>query len=152
MTKEFTKQETFDIVVGNLIKQGGPSSEVRGDDVAVCMYRSKEGRKCAAGWLIPDEQYSPTFENYAVVGIFDAKNLPLPSSSLEGFEILKGLENALAGHDLKFVSRLQDLHDSLSRSEDYLTLVPDSEWLKKFIYGAKTLAKQNGLKFSFDNE
>lgn len=50
-------QEQFDTVLFGIREQGGPSIE-RGD----CRYRAASGRKCAAGWLIPDEMYSSDLE------------------------------------------------------------------------------------------
>lgn len=55
-------QEVFDQSIGNLLKQN-KRSENR--DFGGCLYSSKvEGEvlKCAAGWLISDEEYNPEFE------------------------------------------------------------------------------------------
>jgi len=53
-----TNQEIFDTVYKGIIAQGGGSHEG-----SQCVYRHPEnGRKCAAGWLIPDELYLPAFE------------------------------------------------------------------------------------------
>jgi len=45
-----TPQEVFK----KLIEQGGPS-KAYWNSYAHCAYRGVEGRKCAAGWLLPDE-------------------------------------------------------------------------------------------------
>ena len=47
-----TLQEVFDTAVGGVVGQGGPSW----DGVRNCLYRGPNGRKCAAGWLISDDQ------------------------------------------------------------------------------------------------
>lgn len=52
-----TKQETFDFVVQHLYRQGRPA-----DDGYYCAYRTKDGLKCAAGCLIPDDMYSRRLE------------------------------------------------------------------------------------------
>lgn len=55
------EQLVFDTVAEHLLKQGKQSL---GDitDVNACMYRNNEGLKCAAGCLIPDDQYTPDIE------------------------------------------------------------------------------------------
>ena len=53
---ESSKQEVFDWVTYNLIKQGEQS--VKGND---CLYR-KDNLRCEAGWLLDDEDYSETLE------------------------------------------------------------------------------------------
>lgn len=50
-------QEVFDFVVKMLHGQGGKST-----NGLICMYRAANGRKCALGWLIPDEEYDPKME------------------------------------------------------------------------------------------
>lgn len=53
-----TLQEIFDIVAKHLLTQGKKSVNHSG----ICYYRGKNGAKCAAGALIPDDQYDPKFE------------------------------------------------------------------------------------------
>lgn len=61
-------QEIGSFVVRNLRKQGkqamGPSTV--GIPEQVCMYRSPDGCKCAAGWLIPDDKYDSGMEERGV--------------------------------------------------------------------------------------
>jgi hypothetical protein len=52
-------QSVFDFVVRNLRDQGGPSTLA---DVANCAYRGSNDRKCAAGFLINDEEYDRDME------------------------------------------------------------------------------------------
>ena len=52
-----TDQEVFDKVVTALREQGCKSM-----DDGACVYRSKDGRKCAVGHLIPDELYHERME------------------------------------------------------------------------------------------
>lgn len=84
-----TRQETFDFVARALAKQGRPSRGVRG----FCMYRGPEGLKCAAGFLIPDADYSSRFENLDVTATPVAKVLEAH------------------GYDLDLVKALQEAHD-----------------------------------------
>jgi len=53
-----TLQEVFDIVSNHLLTQGKMSVGIDG----FCAYRGENGMKCAAGVLIPDDQYKPAME------------------------------------------------------------------------------------------
>ena len=52
-------QETFDTVAKHMLTQGRRSTT---DGANTCRYRGSEGRKCAAGVLIPDEIYTEEME------------------------------------------------------------------------------------------
>jgi hypothetical protein len=86
-----TNQETFDKVVTALRAQGKPSVNPETNE---CMYRGPNGIKCAAGHLIPDDEYKPKFEGYRV----DADTI---------ISIIQ--DN---GHDIALVKELQFAHDS----------------------------------------
>lgn len=62
----YTMQEAFDIAARGVIGQGGPSI-----DVGMCVYRSANGRKCAAGHLISDQSYRDVFEGQTIGKIWD---------------------------------------------------------------------------------
>lgn len=111
-----TRQETFDKAVRGVIEQGRPS--VSG---GTCMYRGANGRKCAAGHLIPDGKYEPEMD----------------SGSLDARPCVRELL-ASAGHDVKFVRELQGVHD-LS------TGTSDAEFLVRFRERAAKLAARYGL-------
>jgi hypothetical protein len=53
LTGKVDRQAVADYAVAKILEQGKAS--VGGD--ASCKYRSTEGRKCAIGWLIPDDEY-----------------------------------------------------------------------------------------------
>jgi len=53
-----TLQEVFDIVSTHLLKQGRKSVNISNR----CVYRNENGMKCAAGALIPDDEYKPELE------------------------------------------------------------------------------------------
>lgn len=91
------KQEVFNIVSNHLMTQGERAmSEIEGK--MQCVYRAPDGKKCAAGCLIPDHLYHPRMEG---------KNVTHPF-----------LKDALAGFDLVFVDELQQLHDLLTRGDE----------------------------------
>ena len=92
-----TKQETFDTVVAHLRKQGCKAE----DDHGNCMYRGKNGTKCGAGCLIPDDEYYPELEGS---GMFDRSG----KISACG-RILQRL-----GNDIQLVNRLQGIHDGFT--------------------------------------
>ena len=57
-------QEIFNYVVTFLRKQGRKSKGDNGD----CVYLSDTGDKCAAGCLIPPEDYDPRIESHTIYG------------------------------------------------------------------------------------
>jgi hypothetical protein len=59
-----TKQELFDRVVAGLASQGFERS--RSADDEACMYRGLHGRRCAAGWALPDDLYDSRMEGASV--------------------------------------------------------------------------------------
>lgn len=107
-----TKQEIFDIVGPGLLTQGIRSEIYReGGGLPVCAYRGPEGRKCAAGMIMPDEVYSADFENETV------KNLP--EYVLIGMGIYETGAAPVREHEtIRFVARFQNLHDNY-RPEDW---------------------------------
>lgn len=90
-TKKMTKQEIFDVVSAHLLVQGGRS----GKGKHPCSYRGMNGRKCAAGTLIPDELYRPEFEGM-----------------LWGKVCAASPELDAIGHE-KLVQDLQSIHDTV---------------------------------------
>jgi len=62
-----TKQEIYTKVRNHLLSQGAKSMLPRSsnDFQAQCAYRGEEGRSCAAGCLIPDENYHPGLESFS---------------------------------------------------------------------------------------
>lgn len=118
-----TEQEAFDIVAKHLFEQKRPSVLSKG----VCAYRGVEGRKCAIGALISDEEYSPELEDKDVMtlGLKDA----LPPS--------------LRGLDIEFLTELQDIHDNAALT-----------WQGTFVAGAlrvklRKFAAAHGLRTKF---
>ena len=59
-----TLQEVFNIVSAHLLTQIKRSiAQFPDKKYPSCVYRGENGMKCAAGVLIPDDQYNPKFEN-----------------------------------------------------------------------------------------
>lgn len=63
----FTAQNIFNKVVAHLRQQGCQAL----NDNNVCVYRGKNGTKCAIGCLIPDDEYLPSFEGQHIFTILD---------------------------------------------------------------------------------
>ena len=96
-----TKQETFDTVARHLLTQ----RRVALNDQGTCAYRGVDETKCAAGVLIPDEEYLPDFECKAVAIAGNFADAPRPTDVGRVIQRL--------GHDLTLVRSLQKIHDSL---------------------------------------
>jgi hypothetical protein len=96
-----TKQETFDIVARHLLTQNakawGQYTCSVGEPTNGCVYRDADGRKCAAGCLIPDDVYSPSLEGELADG-----------------RVMRAILID-HGHEPGFVRALQFVHD------DYVT-------------------------------
>ena len=81
-----TNQEIYDAAKHGILSQGGFGFD------SISRYRAKNGHKCAAGWLIPDDDYRLEFEQKTV------------------FEL---------GHKLFGINNVQlDLLDDLQRAHD----------------------------------
>jgi hypothetical protein len=89
-----TKQEIFDAAVKQIALQGGPSVALSG----FCAYRGENGRKCAVGAVLADDEYEPIFEDHGSVNLI---NLP----------------DRLKPHR-RFLRELQQAHDGANRSSD----------------------------------
>ncbi len=62
-----TQQQAFTKIVTHLRAQNAQSRAGDG----VCAYRGKNGRSCAAGCLISDDEYDPYMEQQPVSELFD---------------------------------------------------------------------------------
>lgn len=63
-----TAQQAFDYVVTRLADQRGPAMR---QDTSSCVYLSDDGRKCAVGHVIRDEDYRPALEGDTVASLID---------------------------------------------------------------------------------
>lgn len=114
-----TAQEIFDTVVAHLRKQNSKAID-KGD--YLCRYRDTEGRKCAVGCLIPDDDYSSDIEGKSIVHLIDGVYF-LPSY----------LRREFAANN-QLLIELQDLHDQ----------VPVINWENEF----QNIAERFELKFT----
>ena len=87
------QQEIFDKVATHLIAQGKQSLMFMGAEA--CAYRGADGTMCAAGCLIPDDEYDPDFEGVP----WDDLEQPVLSLANAPQEV----------HDL--ITSLQGVHD-----------------------------------------
>lgn len=71
MKNELTRQEIFNKVAIHLISQGRKAFSSEGE----CLYKTKEGLKCAIGCLIDAEDYDSTLENKRVSNLLMKKYL-----------------------------------------------------------------------------
>lgn len=95
-----TKQEVFIKVRDHLLAQNARAFKLAGNGEEFCMYRTPEGKACAAGCLIKDEFYSPNIEG---MGTYDEP-------------VIKALKLSGVNMDdqqtANLVSSLQAMHDS----------------------------------------
>jgi hypothetical protein len=96
------KQEAFDKAVKGIILQGGPSRE---DGGTGCLYRGPDGKKCAIGYLIPDELYDPDMEGRGMSTHAFAKFAKILHWNAD---------------DIEFLSGLQETHDNASMSHYFI--------------------------------
>jgi hypothetical protein len=91
-------QKTFNKVARHLLKQNAKSmraySKDEGDGESHCAYRGDNGRRCAAGILITNNEYKPSFEGQAVYN----------SPEVDPLFRKKGL-------NIRLCYRLQGVHD-----------------------------------------
>lgn len=94
-------QKVFDFIIKKLAEQGRPAM----NDKGVCRYRATDGCRCAVGWLIPNEEYDPEWEDTSVgFSVSGAPNDTGPSQWLND-----------KGYDLDLLEEMQAVHDSAAR-------------------------------------
>lgn len=96
--EKLNNQTAFNQVVRGLMKQGEPSFDAKG---AHCFYRGTDGKKCAAGHLVPDELYKESMEKITIDNILDPT----------GSHYDKELAQYLSGVDIGLLTELQVIHD-----------------------------------------
>lgn len=117
-----TKQEIFDIVWKGILSQGGPSL----NHLYGCAYRGENNRKCAAGLLISDEDYTKDYEGEVV-------STTVPNKLTEYFES-KNL-------NIAFIAKLQSVHDNAWCDSE-----TDEDFLKNWKSRMRNLALCEELK------
>lgn len=119
-----TRQEVFEFVTKFLIAQGKPSRASDGK----CAYRGVEGRMCAVGCLLPDEDYHKSMENKPVE-----------------FLIMRHRRDYLLPHGF-LLEMLQLAHDKACLGDDA------RDWLPKFIREAEVEGRAIRLDTAFLKE
>lgn len=108
-----TNQEIFNKVWKHLKKQNHPALNNSG----TCVYRTKNGLKCAIGCLIPKKLYTLELEGESIYGLRDLYGTPKLKNILPKVGIKK--------QSYKLCENLQEIHDSA----EYIDLVEyESYW------------------------
>jgi hypothetical protein len=92
------RSDIFNYVIDHLRKQGKRSIFINYEGEDRCAYRGENGAMCAAGCLITDDEYSPSFENNSINTLVK-QNLLTP-------DLKKRFET-----NERMISDLQSLHD-----------------------------------------
>lgn len=115
MKKDFHQsyQEIFDTVWLGLKSQGFEGSFNTTECGPECAYRGEDGKKCAVGHLISDEDYQLDFEGY---GFTEDETCSVDATIRVSAKVKR--------EHRKFVSDLQLIHDTCVRSYEG-TDIPD---------------------------
>lgn len=57
------RQDVFDVIAWRLLFQ---NARARAADGIKNLYRSPDGKRCAIGWIMPDDVYAPEFESKGI--------------------------------------------------------------------------------------
>jgi hypothetical protein len=96
-----TKQQYYDLLVETSRSGGFPSVGVHDK----CVYRGDNGRKCAVGLLIPDDEYSERWDKDECTGLTCGEECPrgllacVKRHIPEGMK-LEDLEDCQSAHDM----------------------------------------------------
>lgn len=113
-------QRIFNRVKKHLLQQNSKAT-CRFDGETICVYRAKNGNKCAAGALIQNKHYSPDLERNMV-------DAPIVREAL-----CNSLKTPLEDMDIAFIKQLQYVHDEN----------PPRKWPSKL----KNMAEAHKLKY-----
>lgn len=108
---QLSKQEIFDTAARFLVKQG-----CRAMHEESCTYRDAEGRRCAVGALLTDEEIAAIQSNGAM-----GSN----AATLFSSDLLPARLATSPMRDLQFVSDLQSAHD-MSPDDGFMDEWPDT--------------------------
>lgn len=117
-----TNQGVFDQVYTYLARPGGTQSI---SDEGECLYRSKDGNRCAIGCLIPDSDYSPRMEGFCAADL-SADFLP----------------KVFSGVGVRLLQRMQYCHDQT----DVDNWDSQYQWQEKCLKDMRAVAAQFKLK------
>jgi len=94
-SKQSMQQLMFDHVVEK-INEHGFAFDIKSNS---CMYRTSDGKKCAVGWLISDQEYTSEMEGSQVGGLIARKILP---KRLLGKFVRGRYENEILLRDMQY--------------------------------------------------
>lgn len=119
------KQSMFNRVWKGVIAQGGPATD---EEAGGCVYRTSDGRKCAAGLLFTDEEHETIAKHYEQTATFprlvDLHIITRPV-------LVRGAD---------FVAQLQHIHDGAALNTDV------EEFMTRFTRDMRCLAHDHGLE------
>lgn len=88
--KDAKAEQVFNQVAAHLLKQNKRSITTDDQGFVNCQYRSPEGLMCAAGCLMSEEEYHPSFENTSYDGLtFEESG---PTSKLKHVKLIQELQ------------------------------------------------------------
>lgn len=126
-------QEAFDLALNGIIGQVRPSWGATGGKDSGCLYRGPNGCKCAIGWVIPDAEYQPRFDQGCLL-----EEVVIACPTLRRL-------------DLDFLIDLQKAHDVPALVNGEAGLKSEVDMLRfvlNFLTGMEKLAKKYGLVFA----
>lgn len=109
-------QECFNLIVLQMMAQGEPSIS---KDKA-CAYRGLEGRKCAAGHLLPDKDYDPTMEGRSFASLVESNLVSLKFDHPSTVEMIQMMQKAHDNAGRKFF--VQDFRTEARRVAEIFRL------------------------------
>lgn len=119
-----SRQQLFDFVVKSVLAQGKPSYNITANGDILCQYRCEDGRRCAAGHVIADSEYSADFEGQSIEHVL---------------EKIYGPECHVHAEKMRLLADLQEVHDWAIGVDD------DRNFPKEFLWRARALAENTGL-------
>lgn len=117
-----TPQQIFDWVAWNLLQQGRQCEDGNGN----CLYRGPNGLRCAAGWLISDEDFATIEHLNGAASIRRLKEEGLLPSLLEdNCNLVDNLQRAHDNHLYKMAEwllRMQEIAEDFNLDPSILPL------------------------------
>lgn len=107
MIMRLQTQEIFDVIAWNLLRQHARARVVHDDGRGQCRYQAPDGKRCAIGFIIPDDIYHPTLEGLRVADL--AHQLLHTNFGREFARLLY--------RDLELLTALQQMHDRSSPAQ-----------------------------------
>ncbi|WP_395066127.1 hypothetical protein [Paraburkholderia silvatlantica] len=92
-------QDVFDVIAWQLLRQNARATAFDG---VKCMYRAPDGKRCAIGWIMPDEVYHKTIE---FMGVRDIAQQMINTNYADAFA------RFLYRH-MDLLRDLQEMHDA----------------------------------------